>query len=116
MAAGDGFGDGAEGGKDAAGVGEAFGEHLHLHELALVGSGQDGARRRQTLIDRRGMLTGSAGGVVVVVWRWGGLRRRSASRASSAARWRARWDMSPSASALARHDDSPCEPSCFPWS
>jgi hypothetical protein len=53
VAAGDGLGHGAERGIDAAGIGEAVGEHLYLHQLALVRTDEDGARRRQARIDGR---------------------------------------------------------------
>jgi hypothetical protein len=53
VAAGDGLGHRAERGEDAAHIGEALGEHLHLHELALVRACEDGARWRQPRIDRR---------------------------------------------------------------
>src|SRR6516165_851332 len=58
-----------------------------------------GGRRGST---GAGIRTGSRVAVAAVVWRWGGFRRKSASRANSAAHWRARWERSPSASACIR--------------
>src|SRR6516225_1532019 len=49
-----------------------------------------------------GRRTGSGVAVGAVVWRWGALSRKSASRASSWARRRARSDRSPSAKACIR--------------
>src|SRR6516162_1684758 len=53
VAAGDGLGHGAERRVDTASVGEAFRQHLHLHELSFVGTGQDSARQWQAVINRR---------------------------------------------------------------
>src|SRR5262245_35738526 len=53
VASGDGLGHGAERDIDPTAISKAFGEHLHLHELAVVGTGEEGDRRRQTLIERR---------------------------------------------------------------
>src|SRR5258708_18877291 len=53
VAAGDGFGDGAERFEDLPVVGEAPLQHLDLQRLALVLSRQDGAGRWQAFVDGR---------------------------------------------------------------
>ena len=50
MGAGDGFGDGGQGAVDVAVEGEAVFQDLDLQDLALIGAGQDGARRRETVV------------------------------------------------------------------
>src|SRR5262249_43648233 len=53
VAAGDGLGHGAERRVDRAGISEPVGQHLNVQLLSLVRSDEDGAWRRQAMIDRR---------------------------------------------------------------